>query len=293
MIPPVLQSASYCYITVKCKCLCQSLLRCLNELTHRSNAATWLWAVSFKRVVLVSSDKDVHMRMSKLVCWSFMKSFTRMTVVSWTKERRKVVQNETIFPLVSRFFHCRWWPFILHFSGVITVTLHSFSNLLRSTEIKIFLSFYHLWNVTNCWSSEHHKIQTADVVIFGDFFPSAVTWRTGAAVVWTGDEIIINGTAVMMHHYMHAGGRGFNLVCYRERCDCTLTRPLCLSQHFLLEVPDDFRYPDLNVVWDKNTFFAAFAPTEGKKSLCWLCSGIKPIKSAGGDTFSTCLLAGS
>lgn len=104
-----------------------------------------------------------------------------------------------------------------------------FLNLLRSTKIKIFLSFYHLWNETNCWSSEHHKIQTADVVIFGVFFPSAVTWRTGAAVVWTGDEIIINGTAVMMHHYMHAGGRGFNLVCYRERCDCTLTRLLCLS----------------------------------------------------------------
>lgn len=27
----------------------------------------------------------------------------------------------------------------------------------------------------------------------------------------------------MMHHNMHAGGRVFSCMCYRERRDCTLT----------------------------------------------------------------------
>lgn len=38
-----------------------------------------------------------------------------------------------------------------------------------------------------------------------------------------------NGTVVMMHHLMHAGGRLFNLVCYPRKGDGAWIRSLCIS----------------------------------------------------------------
>lgn len=67
-------------------------------------------------------------QMSKRLCLSLVSCLTRKTVVSRTKESGKVVQNNTTFPLAITLFQCRWRPCILHFSGVITVTIHSFSN---------------------------------------------------------------------------------------------------------------------------------------------------------------------
>lgn len=55
----------------------------------------------------MSTRKHTEKQTSKLVCLSLMICFTGKTIVSRTKESRKVVQNDTMFPLVSRFFHFR------------------------------------------------------------------------------------------------------------------------------------------------------------------------------------------
>lgn len=52
------------------------------------------------------------------------------------------------------------------------------------------------------------------------------------STVWTCDEVIIKVIFVemdcVMHRDMRAGGQVFNHVCYQERCDCVLTRSLCM-----------------------------------------------------------------
>lgn len=59
-----------------------------------------------------------------------------------------------------------------------------------------------------------------------------------------------NGTVVMMHHLMHAGGRLFNLVCYPRKGVTALELDLCAYHNlfFCFIFLIDFGYPDLNMV---------------------------------------------
>ena len=149
-------------------------------------------------------------------------------MICFKRKSREVVQNNTMFPLVSRFFHCQWRLFILHFTGALTVPIHSFYKytLLRKyLQNKLFLAS--LWNEMNGWSSEHCKIERKVVAVFCVIFPFAVAWRTSScclchqwAQVGTGDEgVDVDGTTVVTHHGMHAGGRVSNLVFYQEKWD--------------------------------------------------------------------------
>lgn len=55
----------------------------------------------------------------------------------------------------------------------------------------------------------------------------------------------VDGTA-LMDHYMHAGGRVSNLVCYLERC---LHPAYCACSNMFFALSSRrFQYPDLNMV---------------------------------------------
>lgn len=59
-----------------------------------------------------------------------------------------------------------------------------------------------------------------------------------------------NGTVVMMHHLMHAGGRLFSLVCYPRKGETAPGLDRCAYRNFFFcfIVLVDFGYPDLNMM---------------------------------------------
>lgn len=92
--------------------------------------------------------------------------------------------------------------------------------------------------------------------MFGVSFPSVVTWSTSAVavVIWTVDEVIINsrggvdGTAVLLHHCMLVAGCLTLCAIAKGLLHVDHTAVPTCSYIVLLQVPDYFEYPDLNVV---------------------------------------------